>query len=162
MAISMSSPDLTKVEVQAVLDVVKGRYLSIGPRIDAFEQALAAYVGTAHAAGVNSGTSGLHLALIAAGVEANDRVITTPFSFIASSNCILYERAVPVFVDVDPLTGNIDPALVAESGRRPGGRRGRGGALAAAETPRHRLDRATEGVAAGACLRPAGGYGSHS
>ena len=65
--------------------------------------------------GVNSGTSGLHLCVIAAGVGAGDLVITTPFSFIASANCILYERAIPVFVDVDPQTGNIDPAQVAEA-----------------------------------------------
>jgi dTDP-4-amino-4,6-dideoxygalactose transaminase len=114
MVISMSSPDLTEAEIQAVLDVVRGRYLSIGPRIDAFEQALAGYVGAAHAAGVNSGTSGPTPALLAAEVGAGDRVITTPFSFIASANCILYERAVPVFVDVEPRTGNIDPALVAQ------------------------------------------------
>ncbi|NJK79924.1 MAG: DegT/DnrJ/EryC1/StrS family aminotransferase [Chloroflexaceae bacterium] len=113
MHIPMSSPDLTHAEIEAVNEVVRTSHLSIGPRLTAFEEAFAAYVGTRHAAGVNSGTSGLHLCVIAAGVAAGDMVITTPFSFIASANCILYERAVPVFVDVDPLTGNIDPALVA-------------------------------------------------
>ncbi len=82
----------------------------------AFEGAVAAYAGTRHGVAVNSGTSGLHLCVIAAGVEQGDLVITTPFSFIASANAILYERAVPVFVDVDPATGNIDPALVAAGG----------------------------------------------
>jgi dTDP-4-amino-4,6-dideoxygalactose transaminase len=111
----MSSPDLTAAEVAAVNQVLTTPHLSIGPQIEAFERAFAAYVGTRYAVGVNSGTSGLHLAVIAAGVGEGDLVITTPFSFVASANSILYERAVPVFVDVDPATGNIDPALVAEA-----------------------------------------------
>ena len=115
IAVPMSSPDLTDAEAAAVNQVLATRYLSIGPQIKAFEQAIASYVGAAHAIAVSSGTAGLHLALIAADVGAGDLVITTPFSFIASANCILYERAVPVFVDVDPATGNIDPALVAEA-----------------------------------------------
>jgi perosamine synthetase len=129
--ISMSSPDLTAAEIAAVNEVLATPQLSIGPQIEAFERAFAAYVGTDYAASVNSGTAGLHLAVIAAlqdnnkPVEPGDGhlskldtpglVITTPFSFIASANCILYERAVPVFVDVDPATGNLDPALVAEA-----------------------------------------------
>jgi len=111
----MSFPDLTDAEIAAVVQVLQTPFLSIGPQIAAFEQAAAAYVGVRHAVGVNSGTSGLHLCVIAAGVKEGDLVITTPFSFIASANCILYERAIPVFVDVDPHTGNIDPALVAEA-----------------------------------------------
>ena len=111
--IVMSSPDLTQAERQAVKQVLETPVLSIGPQLEAFERALAAYTGTAHAVGVNSGTSGLHLSVIAASVSEADLVITTPFSFVASANCILYERAIPVFVDVDPNTGNIDPALVA-------------------------------------------------
>jgi perosamine synthetase len=110
----MSSPDLTQVEMDAVTAVLHTPILSIGPHIEAFERACAAYVGARHAIGVNSGTSGLHLCVIAAGVQENDLVITTPFSFIASTNVILYERAIPIFVDVDPRTGNINPALVAE------------------------------------------------
>ena len=89
--------------------------LSIGPKLDAFEKAIATYVGARHAIGVNSGTSGLHLCVIAAGITEGDLVITTPFSFIASSNCILYERAIPVYVDVDLTTGNIDPTLVTQA-----------------------------------------------
>lgn len=112
--IPMSSPDLTDLERQAALEVLSTTSLSIGPHIEAFERAVANYTGAAHGVGVNSGTSGLHLCIIAAGVGEGDLVITTSFSFIASANCILYERAVPVFVDVDPATGNIDPALVAE------------------------------------------------
>ena len=108
----MSSPDITAVEIEAVNQVLQTRYLSLGPRIDEFEERFAAYVGAQHAIGVSSGTTGLHLCVIAAGVGEGDLVITTPFSFIASANCILYERAVPVFVDVDPATGNIDPVLV--------------------------------------------------
>ena len=113
--IPMSSPDLTDAENAAVGRVLATRHLSIGPQMEAFESALSSYVGTDHAVGVNSGTSGLHLCTIAAGIEDGDLVITTPFSFIASANCIVYERGVPIFVDVDPVTGNIDPALVAEA-----------------------------------------------
>jgi perosamine synthetase len=113
--VPMSSPDLTQADVAAVLEVLETGRLSIGPRLAAFEEAVAAYAGAAHGVGVNSGTSGLHLCVIAAGAEAGDLVVTTPFSFIASANCILYERAVPVFVDVDRATGNIDPVQVAEA-----------------------------------------------
>lgn len=113
--IPMSSPDLTDAERQAVAAVLESPLLSIGPQVSAFEHALAERVGASCGVAVNSGTSGLHLCVIAAGVEQHDVVITTPFSFIASANAILYERATPVFVDVDPATGNIDPALVAEA-----------------------------------------------
>lgn len=112
MHIPMSSPDLTQAEFDSVNEVLSTSYLSIGPKVDAFERAIAAYVGVRHGIAVNSGTSGLHLSVIAAGVGAGDEVITPSFSFIASANCILYERATPVFVDIDPLTGNMDPAQV--------------------------------------------------
>jgi dTDP-4-amino-4,6-dideoxygalactose transaminase len=115
--ILMSSPDLTQAECQAVNQVLNTKFLSIGPKLEAFEQAVASHMGTANAVGINSGTSGLHLSVIAAGIKEGDLVITTPFSFVASANCILYERAIPVFVDVDSSTGNIDPALVAEAAR---------------------------------------------
>ncbi|NTV99799.1 MAG: DegT/DnrJ/EryC1/StrS family aminotransferase [Oscillochloris sp.] len=113
--IVMSSPDLTDAEFSAVLRVLQTPVLSIGPKNQAFEQAFKSFVGAQYAASVNSGTSGLHLCMIASGIEQGDLVITTPFSFIASSNCILYERAIPIFIDVDPVTGNIDPVLVAEA-----------------------------------------------
>ena len=108
----MSSPDITQAEIEAVTGVLQTRWLSLGPKIDAFEEAFAAYVGTRHAVGVNSGTSGLHLCVLAAGIGAGDEVITASFSFIASANCIVYAGAKPVFVDIDPRTGNIDPALI--------------------------------------------------
>jgi dTDP-4-amino-4,6-dideoxygalactose transaminase len=112
MQISMSSPDITAAEIQAVNEVLATRTLSIGPRLDAFEKAFAAYTGSHYGIGVNSGTSGLHLAMVAAGIQEGDEVITPSFSFIASANCVLYERGTPVFVDIDPLTGNMDPTAV--------------------------------------------------
>ena len=113
--IPMSSPELNDADIKAVNDVLKTRYLSLGPKSKAFERQFASYIGTDHAAGVNSGTSGLHLAIIAAGIGDGDLVITTPFSFIASSNSILFERAIPIFVDIDPKTYNIDPDQVAQA-----------------------------------------------
>ena len=109
---SMSSPDLTEAEIEAVLDVLKSNHLSLGPRVGEFEDQFAKYLGTRHAVAVSSGTAALHLSLIASGVGEGDLVVTSPFSFVASANCVLYEHAVPIFVDVDPTTGNIDPTLV--------------------------------------------------
>jgi dTDP-4-amino-4,6-dideoxygalactose transaminase len=108
----MSSPDLTESEFAAVQDVLRSNHLSLGPRLGEFERQFAAYVGTRHAIAVSSGTAALHLSLIAANVEEGDLVVTSPFSFVASANCALYERAVPLFVDVDPQTGNLDAAMV--------------------------------------------------
>jgi perosamine synthetase len=108
----MSSPDLTAAELEAVLEVMASSHLSLGPRLPEFEKRFAAYVGGRHAIAVSSGTAALHLSLIASGVGEDDLVVTSPFSFVASANCALYERAVPLFVDVDPVTGNIDPVLV--------------------------------------------------
>jgi dTDP-4-amino-4,6-dideoxygalactose transaminase len=111
----MSSPDLTDLERDAVLDVLRGTDLSLGPRVREFEERFAAYVGTRHAVAVSSGTAALHLAIVAAGIGDGDIVITSPFSFVASANCALYERAVPLFVDVDPITGNIDATQATEA-----------------------------------------------
>ncbi len=108
----MSSPDLTHLEGQAVSRVLQTRNLSIGPRLVEFEERFAEYIGSPHAVAVSSGTAGLHLAVIAADVGPGDLVVTTPFSFVASANPILYERAIPVFVDIDPETFNIDPSQV--------------------------------------------------
>jgi perosamine synthetase len=110
--VSMSSPDLTDEERQAVARVLMTPNLSMGSQIAAFEDSIRRYTGSAHAIGVSSGTAGLHLCVRACGIQAGDLVITTPFSFVASSNVLLYENAVPVFVDVEPRTGNIDPPLV--------------------------------------------------
>ena len=115
MKIPMSSPDLNVDDIQAVCEVLETPYLSMGPKSQAFEEAIASYAGAKHAISVNSGTSALHLAVIAAGIEEGDFVITTPFSFISSANCILFERGIPIFVDIDPITFNIDPSQVAQA-----------------------------------------------
>src|SRR4030065_2279805 len=109
--ITMSSPDLTDDERQAVASVLEPPNLSMGSQITAFEESLRAYTGSQHAIGVSSGTAGLHLCVRAAGIQTGDLVITTPFSFVASSNVLLYEEAIPIFVDVHPTPGNIDPYL---------------------------------------------------
>jgi dTDP-4-amino-4,6-dideoxygalactose transaminase len=108
----MSSPDLTEAERQAVATVMNTPTLSMGAEIIAFEEAICAYTGAKHALGVSSGTAGLHLCVRAARISDGDLVITSPFSFVASANVMLFERAVPIFVDVDPITGNIDPHKV--------------------------------------------------
>lgn len=114
-SISMGGPDITEREIQEVVQVLKGPSLSRGERLKSFEREFATFVGSAHAVGVSSGTSGLHLAVLADGIGANDLVLTTPFTFIASSNVLLYEDAVPIFVDIERETGNINPDLVAEA-----------------------------------------------
>lgn len=113
MQIPMSSPDINEADIAAVNAVLRTPHLSIGPQIEQFEAAIARRIGVVDAIGVNSGTSGLHLCVVAADVQAGDLVITSPFSFVASANAILYERAIPIFVDVDPATGNISPDGVA-------------------------------------------------
>ena len=111
-AVPLSSPDVTDQEVQAVVSVLGSGRLSIGPRIEAFEAAVAKRAGRRHGVGVNSGTSGLHLCVRAMGIGEGDEVITTPFSFIATTNCLLFERAQPVFVDVDRESYNLDPSAL--------------------------------------------------
>lgn len=108
----MFSPDITQVEIDAVNEVLRTGQLSIGSKIEEFEGGFAEYVGTRYAIGVNSGSSALHLTIVAAGIGPGDEVITPSFSFVASANCVLYERATPVFVDIDPLTGNLAPDLI--------------------------------------------------
>jgi perosamine synthetase len=106
--INLSRPDITGVEIKKVTEVLKTPHISRGPVVKKFEEAFAEYIGTKYAVAVNSGTSALHLIIRSLGIGENDEVITTPFSFIASANCILYEKAKPVFVDIDPSTLNID------------------------------------------------------
>jgi dTDP-4-amino-4,6-dideoxygalactose transaminase len=113
--VPMSAPDLTDEERQAVAKVLSTPQLSLGPQLQAFEEAVADALGARHAVAVNSGTAGLHLCVRAAGIADGDLVITTPFSFAASANVLLYERAIPVFVDVDPVAGNLDPDLAGEA-----------------------------------------------
>ncbi len=115
--IPMSSPDLTEMERQAVQDVLNTPILSMGHWILDFEKAFREVAGVSHAVAVSSGTAGLHICVRAAGIESGDLVLTTPFSFVASSNVLIYENAVPVFVDVNPRTGNIDPELLAAATR---------------------------------------------
>lgn len=107
--VPMSEPDIGQAERTAVLEVLEGKTLALGPRLGQFEERLAAKVGARHGIAVNSGTAALHLCLLAAGVGEGDVVVTTPFSFVASANCILYVGARPLFVDVDPVTLTLDP-----------------------------------------------------
>jgi perosamine synthetase len=112
MNVPLSQPSISEDDIEAVLDVLRTPTLSIGPKINAFEQTVADYVDVAHGIGVNSGTSGLHLCLDAKQVGAGDEVITSPFSFVASANCVLYTGATPVFADIDENTLALDPEQV--------------------------------------------------
>ena len=112
--IPLSSPDITRKEIDVINQVLSTPFLSIGPKIQEFEQKIADYVGTKYAIGVNSGTSGLHLCVRSLDIKDGDEVITAPFSFIASANCILFERAKPVFVDIDENTLCIDVDKIEE------------------------------------------------
>jgi perosamine synthetase len=111
--IPLARPVLGAEEEELVLEVLRSGQLSLGPRVPAFEEAFAAFLGAPCASAVSSGTAGLHLALRAAGVRDGDEVVTSPFSFVASANVIAYERARPVFADIDPVTLNLDPAAAA-------------------------------------------------
>jgi perosamine synthetase len=111
--VPLARPVLGPGEEEAVIEVLRSGQLSLGPRVPAFETAFAARVGARHASAVSSGTAGLHLALRAIGVGEGDEVVTSPFSFVASANAILYEGARPVFADIDPVTLNLDPAAAA-------------------------------------------------
>ena len=111
--IPLARPVLGDAEQDAVIEVLRSGQLSLGPRVGQFEQAFAARVGAPLASAVSSGTAGLHLALRAVGVGDGDEVVTSPFSFVASANAALYERARPVFADIDPVTLNLDPDAAA-------------------------------------------------
>jgi len=108
MRIKLSGPDITQREIDAVAEVLRSGWLSLGPKVPEFEQAVADFIGVKHAVAVSSGTAGLHLLMRAIGVGRGDEVISTPFSFIASTNCILFEGARPVLVDIDPDDWNLD------------------------------------------------------
>jgi perosamine synthetase len=111
--IPLAKPVIGEREEQLVLEVLRSGRLSLGPKLVEFEAAFAARLGVEHAAAVSSGTAGLHLATRAAGIGAGDEVVTSPFSFVASANSVLYEGATPVFVDIDPVTLNISPDAAA-------------------------------------------------
>lgn len=112
MNIPLSCPDLTQKEIDAVTQVLRTPQLSLGPTLLDFERRIAEYVGREHAVAVSSGTAALHLIVRALGIGPGDEVVTTPFSFISSANCMLFEHARPVFVDIDPVTLNMDVARI--------------------------------------------------
>jgi perosamine synthetase len=112
--IPLSRPDITQKDIDSVVEVLNTPNLSLGPKLSEFERKLAEFTGTQYAVAVSSGTTGLHLCVRALGIREGDEVITTPFSFVASANVMLYERAKPVFVDIDPETLNIDASRVEE------------------------------------------------
>jgi perosamine synthetase len=107
--IPLAKPVLGEAEERAVIEVLRSGQLSLGPKLPEFERLFAERVGAPHASAVSSGTAGLHLALRAVGVGPGDEVITSPFSFVASANAIVYCGATPVFADIDPVTLNLDP-----------------------------------------------------
>jgi perosamine synthetase len=112
MNIPLSAPDITEAEIEAVSQVLRSGRLSLGPKVDEFERVMAQYVGVPHAVGVSSGTAGLHLCIRALDIGEGDEVIVPSFTFIAAANVIRYERAAPVFVDIDPISLNLDPARI--------------------------------------------------
>jgi len=114
LRVPLSKPWVTQEDVESVVNVLNTTYLSFGPKLNEFEKKLAEIAGRKYAVAVNSGTSALHLTIKSLGIKEGDEVITTPFSFIASSNCILFEGAKPIFVDVRKDTYNINPDLIEE------------------------------------------------
>jgi perosamine synthetase len=111
--VPLARPVLGPEEEEAVLAVLRSGHLSLGPKLPEFERAFADRLGAQHASAVSSGTAGLHLALRGVGVTDGDEVVTSPFSFVASANAVLFERARPVFADIDPVTLNLDPQAAA-------------------------------------------------
>jgi len=107
--VPLSAPDIQEEDIEAVAGVLRSSRLSMGPKLEEFENAIARYVGAQHAIGVSSGTSGLHLCVRALGIGEGDEVIVPSFAFIAVANVLRYERAIPVFVDIEPETLNLDP-----------------------------------------------------
>jgi len=119
-AIPIARPLIGEEEKRQILEVLDSGALVAGRRVGAFERAFADYVGVAHAVATSSGSTALHAAMLALGIGAGDRVVTTPFTFAASSNAVIHAGAQPVFADVDPATGNLDPGAV-EAVLREGG-----------------------------------------
>ncbi|MGD0202266.1 MAG: DegT/DnrJ/EryC1/StrS family aminotransferase [Bryobacteraceae bacterium] len=112
MRIPLSAPDITEADIEAVTSVLRTSRLSLGPKMLEFEESVAGYVGVPYGVALSSGTAGLHLGLMALGIGAGDEVILPSFAFIATANAVLYQRARPVFADIDPLTLNLDPESV--------------------------------------------------
>jgi dTDP-4-amino-4,6-dideoxygalactose transaminase len=111
--IPVAQPVIGEAEERRVVEVLRSGHLSLGPQVPAFERAFAQRIRVPHASAVSSGTAGLHLALRAVGVSDGDEVVTSPFSFVASANVIAYERARPVFADIDPVSLNLSPDAAA-------------------------------------------------
>ena len=112
MNIPLSRPDITEAEIDAVVSVLRTPHLSLGPKLAEFEKVFAAYIGVPHAVALSSGTAGLHLGLQTLGIGQGDEVILPSFTFIAAANAVLYQRATPVFADIDPLSLNITAASI--------------------------------------------------
>jgi dTDP-4-amino-4,6-dideoxygalactose transaminase len=110
--INIAAPVLAREEMEAVESVLQSGRLAQGPKVEEFEALFASYIGTKHAIATSNGTTALHIALLASGIKDDDEVITTPFSFIAAANAILFCRAKPVFVDIDKDTFCLDPRLI--------------------------------------------------
>jgi perosamine synthetase len=110
--IPLSRPDISEADIQAVVDVLRTPWLSLGPKLPEFEAAFCEYTGARFATAASSGTAALHLAVQALGIQRGDEVITSPFSFIASANCVLFVDAAPVFVDIDSSSFNLEPELI--------------------------------------------------
>ena len=113
--IPLAQPVIGEREEELVLEVLRSGRLSLGPMQERFERAFAEYLGVPDAVAVSSGTAALHLGVRALGWGPGEEVVTTPFSFVASANCLLYEGVTPVFCDVDPVTLNLDPAAAWEA-----------------------------------------------
>jgi perosamine synthetase len=115
MKIPLAKPDISDLERELVMETLNTPHLSLGPRLGEFEKKFADFLGVKHAVAVNSGTSALHLCVKALDIQEGDLVATTPFSFVASANSLLFERARPLFVDIDPVTLNIDVSKLEEA-----------------------------------------------
>ena len=110
--IPLSSPDITEQDIEAVVSVMRTPQLSLGPKLAVFEDTMAGYVGVPYGIALSSGTAGLHLGLQALGISEGDEVILPSFTFIAAANAVLFQRAIPVFAEIDSVTLNLDPALI--------------------------------------------------
>jgi perosamine synthetase len=110
--IPLAQPDLGERERELVLEALSSGRVSLGPKVELFERSFAARLGAADAVAASSGTAALHLGVRALGWGEGDEVITSPFTFVATANALVYERATPVFCDIDPVTLNLDPAAV--------------------------------------------------
>jgi len=115
MRIPLSAPEITEQDIEAVTGVLRTSSLSLGPKVGEFERAISQYVGASEAIAVNSGTNGLHLCIRALGISEGDEVLVPSFAFIAVANAVRYERATPVFVDIEPQTLNLDPSLLEQA-----------------------------------------------